>query len=262
MIFSLIIVNYNTAKITSDCLNSVLAHFDPAKAEIIVVDNASTDGSLEKFRQEFGSRVELVSNPANVGFAAANNLGARQAKGDILFFLNSDTLIRQDVFGALERFLAADSRVAVAAPILLTGDGQPQPFASGRFPGLFNLIFAKLFDRSGGAGSIKGPAKIDWVSGAALAVRKDIFQKIGGFDEGFFMYFEDVDLCRRVKDLGFSVAICSGAAVTHLGGKSLGGEAAERKRYYYESQDRFYSKHHGWFISALLRMARFFYKNI
>jgi GT2 family glycosyltransferase len=245
-LFSIIIVNFKTKKLTADCLDSVLANCR-GDFEIIVVDNNSADGSADYLGRRFGSRVKIIPLSDNLGFGRANNEGEKKSQGSFLFFLNSDTIITSDV---LAEFTACfnDPDVAVVAPRLILPDGRPQPDSLSKFPDLLNTLMGKFNISPNEQGA-------EWVSGAALAVKKSVFDEIGGFDEKFFMYFEDVDLCYRVKKTGKKIKIAAGAAVTHLGGKSIADNAV-RKKYYYQSQDYFFRKHFGVIPEVLLKLFR------
>lgn len=255
---SFIIVNFNTAELAKNCLSSLLAKTAVTEREIIVVDNASTDNSPALLTAAFGTQIKLIANSVNLGFAAANNIGARAASGDILWFLNSDTLITADIISPLRSALNDNPKIGIIAPTLLSADGQPQAFAYGRFPKLFSLIFNKLFpfSRFRSSGNLKF---VDWVSGAALAIRKDVFTASGGWDEKYFLYFEDIDLCWRVKRIGREVAISDKIFITHLGGRSLARDR-DRKKHYYSAQAYFFRKNYGAAAAAVLKLIRWPYK--
>lgn len=258
--FSFIIVSFNTAELTANCLRSLLLNTSRNDREIIVVDNASSDNSRTLLAAEFGENIKLIINPANLGFATANNIGARSARGDILFFLNSDTIINSDIIGPLKNVLDNNQKLGIISPVLLLSDGQPQPFAYGYFPDLISVFLQKMYlsDKFKISGKIR---LVDWVSGAALIIRKDIFEDIGAWDEKFFLYFEDIDLCRRVKKAGLDVAVIDEIFVTHLGGQSL-KTGYERKKQYYLAQDYFFRKNYGSVSALVLKILRWPYKII
>jgi GT2 family glycosyltransferase len=247
MDFSIIIINYKTKELTADCLDSIFSHLT-GQFEVLLVDNASNDGSFEFFSKEYGQRVRVFSSKDNLGFSGANNLAAKAAKGDVLLFLNSDTLIDCDILPKLKSALSA-SGVGIVGPKLLLPDGQEQAFASGSFPSVSGLVFSRLRK----AKAVSGP---DWISGAALAIRSDLFWRLRGFDEDYFMYFEDIDLCRRAKDIGLDVRTVEDVAVTHLVSRS---PSPKRKDFYYRSQDLYFRKHSGILAVVLVRILRTFY---
>ncbi|MDD5031952.1 MAG: glycosyltransferase family 2 protein [Patescibacteria group bacterium] len=256
--FSIIIVNFNTRELLKNCLTSIFKSCGRKNFEIIVIDNNSGDGSLEMLEENFGRQIIIIANKENIGFGAANNLGAKTARGEYLFFLNSDTIIRNDILAPAEKIFSSSKNIGILAPQLILLSGDKQPEAYGRFPNLANLFirkFRKIFAKENKI------LPVDWVSGAALFIRKNVFQKISGFDENFFMYFEDIDLCKRVRDINYEVAVLPSISVVHLGGKSL-KDNKTRKKYYYFSQDYFYKKHYGKSKLFLLKIIRWPYKLI
>jgi GT2 family glycosyltransferase len=244
--FSLIIINYRTKEITAACLDSVFKNCR-GDFEIIVVDNNSGDGSVSFLQEKFGAKIKIIANEENAGFGRANNQAAKIAQGDYLFFLNSDTLVEEDIFPLL-KVCFANPGAGIAAPRLILPGGSPQEYAGGRLPDFFSALTRRRE---------KNP-KLEWVSGAALAVRKDVFEKVGGFDENYFMYFEDIDLCWRIKLAGYEAVLADSAKVIHFGGKSL-TENRERKKFYYKSQDYFFRKYFGYWPAIILRLARSVY---
>jgi len=220
--FSIIIINYRTPKLTADCLNSLFKFCSQKDFEVIVVDNNSEDNSLVSLKEEFGARFKLIANSTNAGFAAANNLGAKEASGEYLFFLNSDTFIQSDILTPLKNALQKDLSIGVIAPGLVLKNGEPQPYAYG-----YNK---------------KLKTELAWVSGAALVIRHEVFQKVNGWDERFFMYFEDRDLCQAVIRNGYKISRLSSISLTHLVNSSpifFG----RRKLYYYQAKIRFLLKY-------------------
>ena len=255
--FSLIIVSFNTKEILKNALSSIFVYCPREMFEVIVIDNNSGDGSAEMLNNLFGDKIKLIINKHNAGFGAANNLGAKIARGEYLFFLNSDIIAKEDILSGLAKIFESRPEIGILAPRLILPDGSEQKFASGNFPSLADLILGKIKKDA----AEKKYIKIDWVSGAALAIRKNLFDQAGGFDENFFMYFEDIDLCKRVKDISYQVAVLPSITVVHLGGKSLKNDR-QRKKHYYVSQDYFYKKHYGKLKLALLRFFRWPYKLI
>jgi hypothetical protein len=230
MKLSVIIVSWNVKDILSDCLDSVLRSSVAFPYEIIVVDNASTDGTADYIKKKFPA-VRIIENKENHGFARANNQGALPAGGEYLFFLNPDTVLFGDTLNNLVDFMDCNPDIALCGPRILNDDKTLQwsvrNFPSWRgafyrytilkYLGLFKSHFEtwhhRKFDYS-------KQTDIQQLIGAALIVRKDAFAKVGGFDERFFMYYEEVDLCRRLKDNGFRIVYYPVARLIHLGGKS------------------------------------------
>jgi len=251
MDLSIIIVSFNTKDFLRKCLFSISQQlFDLSK--VIIVDNRSVDGTPVMIRKDFPS-ARLIVSKNNAGFAAACNQGAKIARGEILFFLNPDTLIKENIFSKLFESFKQNSKVGVVAPKVILPDGSPQPWAYGKEEGLWQLIKNKFYQ------SPNQLTGLDWVSGAALAIRRNIFEKIGGFDENFFMYFEDRDLCQRVKQLGYKIIVLSQAKVIHFGGRSSSSNRTQ-KEMYYQSQNYYWRKYHGLALTLLMRLIRWPYK--
>jgi len=258
MNFSIIIINYQTPEITRNCLNSIFAFCDIKDFEIILIDNASQDNSLDILKKEFGERIKIIENQENKGFAKANNQGAKIAQGKYLFFLNSDTLLKENILVSLLNILENDKLIGILTPRLLNKDGAQQEKAYGKYPKIIDLIFEKIWPPK------KNPEgedlfEVDWLSGAALIIRKDLFENIGAWNENFFMYFEDIDLARRVKKQKYKIMVAPFIKLTHLSGQSL-KQNSQRRAYYYASQNYYFKKQHGLLSLLILKIIRFPYK--
>ncbi len=250
---SIIIVNWNTKELLRNCLASVF-RFPPEEGyEVIVVDNASTDGSQEMVKKEFPS-VRLVENSDNLGFSKANNQAIQLAKGKYVLLLNSDAEVLKGSIQALSAFLDEREGVAIVGCRLVNADGAPEE-SCGRIPSLLAVAATKLrrrgvrlrlIDKLASHALFNETTDVDWVTGACLMGRRDRLLQVGGFDENIFMYFEDIDLCYRVKKLG-KVVFCPGAEVIHF----RGGSATDTSdKIYRESQRHFFKKHFG-FLQCL-----------
>lgn len=211
---SVILVQHNRCELTSACIES-LQKGGGKGYEVIVVDNASTDGSQDIIRRRFRT-VLCIPQERNLGFGAANNAGARAAKGDLLFFLNNDTYALEDPIAPLEAYMQAHPECGVAGIALRNTDGTPQS-STGKWPSIRSEWLMKRKRGMYGPGEY---TNVDWLTGAALCVRRELFQKAGGFDEGFFMYFEDVDLCRRFAQMGVARHYIPSIEIVHVGGGS------------------------------------------
>jgi GT2 family glycosyltransferase len=256
---SVVIVNYNGYDHTRNAILSVLQH--SAESEIIVVDNCSTDGSGGLLQKEF-HQLTVIIGDENKGFGFGCNRGAEAAKGKYLFFLNNDTLLSEDTPAILASFLEKDPTVAACGPKLLNPDGTFQ-VSFGLDPSLVNEWIVRGWQRprKGAREAIMSSverryahAKVDWVTGAALMVRKDVFQKLNGFDESYFMYFEDADLCKRIRILGFDIFYYAQASLTHFAGLSVKERKTEVSVEYRRSQLRFYDKFHSLAERICLRL--------
>lgn len=253
MLVSIIIVTYNSSKVLKDCLDSILKNKTNLDLEVILVDNNSNAPNerqqfLRFLEKEYSAlKLQLIQLPENRGFGTANNQGAKHAKGEYLLILNADTIIENRVMRLMIEFLENNPRAGAVGPKLLTQERKTQWWACGYKTGLlrvigynFGLLPFKLW-RS------QAPAQTDWISGAALMIRKDIFERVNGFDENFFMYFEDEDLCWRIKDLKYDIYYLGNLTITHLGGQSFKQSETKslQKKFFYESMVYFYKKHYG-----------------
>lgn len=276
MDIAIIIVSYNTRQLLAECLNSVLAGLKRSGllGEVWVVDNASADGSAGLVRQQFGA-VHLVASSENVGFAAGNNL-ALQAMGlgtkpqaRHVLFLNPDTRILDDALGQMVRFLDATRGAGAAGARLVNGDGSFQHSAF-RFPGLGQILLDlfplhhQLLDsqlngryprRLYEAGR---PFAVDHPLGAALMVRTETLVQVGGFDEQFFMYCEEIDLCRRIRMAGWRIYCVPAATIVHLVAQSTRQFRDRMFVALWRSRFRMFAKHNSrafrWAARRLVRL--------
>ena len=255
MDFSIIIVNYNTKNLLKNCLDSIFNNFNKDDFEVIVVDNNSNDKSIEMLKR-YGDIIKVVENQKNFGFGKANNIGTKVAQGEYLFFLNSDTIIHSNILSKINSEFESDNSVGIVSPKLILNNGKQQEHAYGKFPNLLNIIVAKFKKQKF---SNHKNFEVDWVSGAALIVRKNIFKEVKGFDNKFFMYFEDIDLCKKVKRLNYKIVVLNKVKILHLGGKSI-KKTGIRKRYYHHSQNYYFKKNFGIFMMILLKIIRWPYK--
>ena len=256
-IVSIVIVNYNDRRRLLECLASVRRDPGAAEYEILVVDNASTDGSPEAVCGEFPG-VRLIVNPENVGFSKANNQGVAQSRGAFLFFLNTDTLVPPGAIAALLERLRSDPSAGAAGPALVHGPGDYQ-VSFGNRVGYAAQIFQKfvLNPRYKRALRKRRPEReVGWLSAACLLCRREAFERAGGFDERFFLYFEDIDLCFRIRKAGWKLLFVPAVEVKHEGGATTSASPAVRaaSRFEYRrSQFRFYEKHSSRISRRLLR---------
>jgi len=255
MKLSIIIVNWNVREDVVNCLRSIEENQPRCEYEVIVVDNASTDGSAEAVRQKF-PWVRLIVNERNLGFAAGNNVGLKKASGEYVFFLNSDTIAPRGSFDGLVSFMDANPDVGGCGPKLLNQDGTVQPSAR-RFPTLRGIlhhytilrvvpIFRSEY-RKWHMRDFKHDRRmdVDQVMGAALMARRSIVEDIGRMDETFFMYYEEVDLCYRIKQAGWRIVFTPDAVITHRGGRSTDQIPVERRMTALRSVLTFIRKHRG-----------------
>jgi GT2 family glycosyltransferase len=203
-----IVLNYNGKDCLSQCLNSVYQS-DYPNFEVIVVDNASTDGSFEEARQKFQS-ANLIRNNANLGFAAGNNIGIRYALekfGDYVFLLNNDAILESETLSKLVA-QAEKNRLSISSPLIYKND--KIWFEGGKILWLMMRAIHKKIKTS-----LNKPFATEYVTGCAMLINKKVFQAIGLFDEKFFLYYEDADFCTRAKRKGFDSYIIPSAKVIH-----------------------------------------------
>jgi len=227
---SVVIPTFNTASMTLGCCRAVLASM-PEGTEVIVVDDGSTDGTASVMPPE----VRVVRLDVNRGFATAANRGVAEARGDIILLLNSDAIGEAAALQAFVDAFAGDARLGVAGAQLLNEDGTAQ-WSGGATPTLAWMVaavsglgrFAKLL--RGGRTSRPPKRRIDWVSGAAMAFRREVWNVAGPLDERFLFYCQDIEFCLRAAKAGWGVRIVDDARVVHGLGKTIGGQDRERLR--------------------------------
>jgi len=239
---SIIIVSFNARADLERCLASIQTAAPAAPHEILVVDNASTDGSVDAARR-MGARV--VANATNIGFSAANNVGIRASRGDLLLLLNSDTIVPPGAIDALVGELARDAGLAIVGPRLVDGDGRAE-LSFGRMISPLNEWRQKRLqrDRTAIERLTRERSFPDWVSGACLLVRRADADAVGLLDERFFMYTEDVDFCASIRARGRRILFAPEIEVVHLRGRSAAAAPRATNDAYRRSHMAFYEKHH------------------
>ena len=257
---SVIIVSWNVRDELRLCLESIYrAQKNTGQEyEIIVVDNASGDKSAQMVASLF-PMVKLLRNDTNVGFAAACNQGATLAKGDYLLFLNPDTMLGDEGVSSLVKFLELQPNAGIVAPRLVYDDGVTQPSIR-RFPSPFImlLLLTKLSRMAGYSTQwnrymyrhfdYNSLRSVEQVMGAAMLMPRSIFEAVGGFDSGFFIWFEEVDLCKRVRDAGYLVFFNPAVSVTHARARSFTQQSILWRQKQFSRSARWYaSKHYGSF---------------
>jgi GT2 family glycosyltransferase len=252
MKLSIVIICWNDLKTIKDCLDSIYAGTHSTEFEILVSDNGSTDGSVEVIRENYPS-VRVIENRANLRFAKANNVGIRASQGEYILILNPDTIIPEGTLDKIVNFADQHPAAGAFGCRVLNGDGSYQetarPFPTLRAEWisafyLKPLAFISDWFLPGVYMGWKGDTKrtVGWLSGCFILARASILKRIGGFDEQFFYYYEDMDLCHRIWDAGFPILFTPEMTITHLGGQStkrspLGFQLDSqitRYRYYYK----------------------------
>jgi GT2 family glycosyltransferase len=261
---SVVIVSFNTRDLLRECIRTLYREAGAVSFETIVVDNASKDGSAQMVADEF-PEVRLIRSGANLGFAAANNLGFAVARGRYLVLLNSDAFPEKDALRLSVEKMERAPRVGLAGARLIGRDGSWQPSAR-MFPSPLNDFltlsglaakypasrFFGRFDRTW-ADQMQ-PAEVDWVPGAYGIIRREVLERVGYFDERFFLYYEEVDLCRRIKAAGYDICYWPDVVVVHLGGESsktvkrlsMSSSGSQLTLWRMRAAFLYYRKHHGY----------------
>ncbi len=265
--FSIIIVNYNSTQDLIKAVKSfIAAHQNALKSfEFIIIDNHSHSSEFEllqkfisKQNQQTKIRHHLHQLPHNQGYGYANNYALNFARGEYLLFLNPDTCCQFALLDQLYSVLQ-NKKVAFAAPQLLLTNGEKQPQAYGQFPTLFSLIFKKL-SSSKEKQNKKTNFNTDWLSGACFACKKSIFELLGGFSPTFFMYYEDVDLCRQARAHHLQCQIIPSLSIIHYGGERQQLTRTRRSQYF-AAQSQYFKIWHP-FSAFFLPFIRLPYKLI
>jgi GT2 family glycosyltransferase len=261
----IIIVSHNTRGDLDRCLRSVHASQPRVPIHVVVVDNASGDGSVEMVRAAWPA-VRVIEAGDNLGFARANNIGIRATSSPLVLLLNSDTLVPSGAIDALVADLLGHPEVAVVGPRIVDATGNPE-VSFGRMITPCNELRQKtigrlydwrmpLIERYVRRLTSRAHSP-DWVSGACLLVRRADAEAVGLLDERFFMFTEDVDFCASIRNSGRGVRFSPAVSITHLRGRSVRVAPAATERLYRVSQMAFYEKHHpGWapWLRAYLRI--------
>jgi GT2 family glycosyltransferase len=257
---SIIVVSWNTRNLLAQCLHSILATITLPQFQIIVVDNNSTDGSAELVANDF-PLVQLITNSKNLGFARATNQGIQASCGKHILLLNSDTILQPGSIHQMLEFMNANPQAGIVGGTLLNPDLSPQR-CFGAFPNFFSeslfawgldsrlpfSLFTKQIQQP-----IDAPHETDWVLGAALLIRRAVFQQIGMLDEDYFMYSEEIDMCYRAKKIGWRIYVIPNTPIIHLGGQSTRQTPGKMKAELFRSKVRYFGKHFGSMPAMCLR---------
>jgi GT2 family glycosyltransferase len=265
MTLSIVIVNFNGGAHIGNCLASLDAAPPSTRHEIVVVDNASTDGSPDDVRRRW-PQIRVIALEKNVGFSAGNNAGIRATTGELVLLLNNDTVVGSGSLDRLVDRLRAHPDAAVAGPRLVSGDGRLEISFGPMISPLAELrqkTLGQLYDRGIAvveryvARRAAAERYVDWVSGACLLVYRRDAEAAGLLDERYFLYTEDVDFCAALRARGRKILFTPRAQITHLRGKSRSRAPRVANAAYRRSQIAFYEKHHpNWapILRAYLRM--------
>jgi len=251
---SIIIVSWNVKELLKGCLQSIFKFQNNLALEVIVVDNASSDSTVEMIKKEFPN-VKVIANTNNLGFAAANNQGIKESTGEYLLILNPDTKIIKDSLKKMLDFIKQNNQVGIAGFKHVNPDFTLQPSVR-RFPNFWPLFFIltkiyKIFPKLPAVEDYfakdldyKIPQPVDQVAGSCMLIRKKVLEQIGLFDEKFFIWFEEVDLCKRAKSAGLEVWYTPIAEIIHYGGQSFNQKLTwEKQKLFFQSACYYFKKH-------------------
>jgi len=244
---SIIIISFNTRELTMKCLESVFKYTKGVKFEVIVVDNASTDKSASEIKRKYRNKVEVVKNTENVGFGVANNQAMAVAQGRYFCLLNSDTVLIGNVYDRMIEWFDQNTFVPIRSSIrfrdhsfslasiptgtvkrlpigmigckLLNPDRSEQ-YSLGKFPWFFELLKLLFFDKFTRRSMPKKATEVDYVMGAFMLLKREVYERTSGFDPNIFLYVEELEWCFRVHEQGFAVVYWPEASIIHYGGQS------------------------------------------
>lgn len=252
---SVILVSYNDRLHLELCLDSLAEAVRDLETEVVVVDNRSSDGSPELVRKKFPG-VRLIENSQNVGFAKACNQGLSQTGGPIVLFLNTDTTVSAETLDLLLEEIRDNPGLGAVGPALETGKGSYQ-VSFGKRVDFFSAFIQKAVLNPYFTRKLKTDKKkreVGWLSAACLMIRREALEEAGFFDEHFFLYFEDIDLCYRIREKSWKLIFFPRAEMTHIGGTSTSSVKTLSRYHYRKSQIYFYRKHNSGVSLFLLRL--------
>lgn len=245
---SFIIVNYKSRELLEKCISSIKRTALSFSHETIIVSN---DGEVFNFPE-----IKTINLENNLGFGVGCNAGAKIAQGEILCFLNPDIEIISNDFQKIISEFENDPKLGIIGPKLVTENNKVQEWGAGKEINFFDIIGNNLgFKRSRKIWTSEKRVECAWVSGACLFIKKNLFERLNGFDEKFFLYFEDIDLCKRIKKFGYKIIYFPKFVIKHFGGRSFENKKYQKK-YYYSSQDYYFQKHFGKIHYFLLKITR------
>jgi GT2 family glycosyltransferase len=268
---SIIIISYNVRDLLRDCLNSIVhspialntPHGNLPTIEILVIDSASQDDSVTMLKNEF-PQVRLFAHSDNIGYTKGNNIGLAHAQGRNVFLLNPDTVLLGDALPQLIRYLDENPAIGIVGPYTLNSDGSTQS-SRRRFPTRLTAFFESTWLQPYAPPNMlkrfyvqdapdTASMAVDWVQGSALMAKRAVYEQIGGLDEGYTMYSEELDWCKRAKNAGWGVYFLGTAQIIHHGGKSSEQVGAMKHIYFQQSKLRYHRNYHGRGFALGLRL--------
>jgi GT2 family glycosyltransferase len=255
-----IVVNRNTADLLLDCLEHIFRSVLPDRPEAIVVDNGSTDDSVARVKARY-PEIKVIEAGKNLGFAAANNRAVKEARGSLLMLVNTDAMLEPDCATTLIRLMDSDPRIGMVGPQLLNPDGSPQTsyeavptLATETLNrSLLKRMFPQRFPHRSRV--LTGPIEVEALIGAVMLLRREAFDRVGGFDEDYFFFLEETDLALRMRGAGWKVVHEPRARAAHLQGGTAKTYQAAARIEFYRSRYLFFDKHYGKLAHAVLKTA-------
>jgi hypothetical protein len=255
-LYHVIIINYNSTKYTIECIESILRINANRNVNVVVVDNASEDMPTEIVNKF--PKIKYLENDKNIGFAKGVNLAFKQVSAEFVLLLNPDTILMEGFFDTIYDFMMHNTDLAIVGPAILESNGDLQGSAR-KFPTALTSLFGrkspitKWFPNNSitkseftcftGNGK---PIEVDWVSGACMIIRRAAFESVGGFDENLFLYWEDADLCKRLREKGWRIVYYPQARIRHLVGQSSNSRPVVSIAHFHYSCYKYFLKHtHG-----------------
>ena len=263
---SIIIVNWNVRDLLQKCLTSIYKNSQGIFLEVFVVDNASSDSSAEMVRQDF-PQAKLIESEENLGFAKANNLAIKQSKGQFILLLNPDTEILPNSLQNMVKFMEANKDCGVAGCKILNPDKTLQPSVR-RFPTLYSQIivltklhnfFPRLIKKYLALDlNYEKVQEVDQVMGAFFLIKREVLDKVGFLDEKFYIWFEEVDFCKRTKDVGFKILYTPEVEIIHHGGQSFKQVLSYKKqKIFNKSLARYFKQHYSFLSYVVIKIFSF-----
>jgi len=256
------IVNYNSREIIRECLDSLKENLENIHESDVLIINNDPDKLSELIEDIKPFKAKVIEVNENIGFGRAHNLGCCEKRGEFILFLNPDTKVPRGAFKEMLSVIESDKKVGIVGPVLVDHNGRAAEESYGFNKTPLSIIKNKLFP-SGHEDENENIFEVDWVSGGAMLIRKNLFDELGGFDENYFMYFEDVDLCLQAKKRGYKIMVHPSIRIFHQSGQSF-ADNQNKKKYYYDSQEYYFRKNFGTTKTVLLKLLRlpFYIKNV
>ncbi|HWA07628.1 MAG TPA: glycosyltransferase [Ignavibacteria bacterium] len=268
---SVIIVNYNVKELLEQCINSIFSASTKLDVEVIIVDNNSFDGSVQYIKEKFpgNPRLKIIESPVNMGFAKANNLGAREAEGEYLLILNPDTILQEDTLDKSLEFYKSVKDIGALTCKLILPNGKLDLACRRSFPtpsvAVYRILgLSRIFPKSKLFGKYNltyldenETYEVDAIVGAYMLIKKDVYEKVKGFDEDYFMYGEDLDLCFRIKKAGYRIFYYPKTSIIHYKGESTKKSSISYVNNFYGAMQVFVKKNlytSFWLMNLLIRM--------